>query len=84
MSGAVQGVGFRAFVRDVARALGVVGWTRNLADGSVEVEAAGDVSAMDAFRQRVGAGPDWAEVSYVLEGPRRSSDPLPDPFIIVR
>lgn len=84
VSGSVQGVGFRAFVRDTARKLGVRGWTRNLADGSVELEAAGDAVSIAMFRQRVGAGPGWAEVSYVLEGPRRSSEPLPDPFTIVR
>jgi acylphosphatase len=84
VSGFVQGVGFRAFVRDTARTLGVRGWARNLPDGSVEVEAGGDEVAMVSFRRRVGAGPGWAEVSYVLEGPRRSAEPLPDPFTIVR
>jgi acylphosphatase len=84
VSGGVQGVGFRAFVRDTARALGVKGWTRNLPDGSVELEAEGGAAAMEAFRRRVGAGPGWAEVAYVLEGPRSSAAPLPDPFTIVR
>jgi acylphosphatase len=84
VSGSVQGVGFRAFVRDTARALGVKGWTRNLADGSVELEAGGGAAAIAEFRRRVGAGPAWAEVSYVLEGPRRFADALPDPFTIVR
>jgi acylphosphatase len=84
VSGQVQGVGFRAFVRGVARALGVKGWTRNLPDGSVELEAGGEAAAMEEFRRRVGTGPGWAQVEYVLEGPRRSVEPLPDPFIIVR
>ena len=84
VSGDVQGVGFRAFLRETARALGVKGWTRNLPDGSVELEAGGEAAAMAAFCRRVGAGPGWAQIDYVLEGPRRSSGPLPDPFTIVR
>ena len=84
VSGHVQGVGFRAFVRDTARALGVKGWTRNLPDGSVEMEAEGDEPTLATFCRRVGAGPGWAQVDYVLEGPRQSDGPLPDPFIIVR
>jgi acylphosphatase len=84
VSGEVQGVGFRAFVRETARALGVRGWTRNLEDGSVEIEAAGELDVLDAFRRRISAGPDLAEIEYVLEGPRSSAEPLPDPFIIVR
>jgi acylphosphatase len=84
VSGQVQGVGFRAFVRDTARALGVKGWTRNLPDGSVELEAEGEAAAMAALRLRVGAGPGWTQIDYVLEGPRSSAEPLPDPFTIVR
>src|ERR1019366_9788737 len=84
VSGRVQGVGFRAFVRDTARALRLKGWTRNLPDGSVELEAGGGAAAMAAFSRRVGAGPGWAQIDYVLEGPRSSDGPLPDPFTIVR
>jgi acylphosphatase len=84
VSGDVQGVGFRYFVREVARELGVRGWTRNLEDGSVEIEAGGDSNVMDAFRRRVGAGPDAASIEYVLEGPRTSDALLPDPFTILR
>jgi acylphosphatase len=82
--GHVQGVGFRAFVRDAARALGLKGWTRNLSDGSVELEACGEAASMAEFRRRVGAGPGWAQIEYVLEGERRSAGPLPEPFTILR
>lgn len=84
VSGEVQGVGFRYFVRESARALGVRGWTRNLPDGSVELEAGGEDDVMRVFIKQVGAGPESAEVEYVLEGPRQTDGPLPDPFIIVR
>jgi len=82
--GRVQGVGFRAFVRDTARALGVKGWTRNLSDGSVELEASGDAGSMAAFRRRVSAGPGWVKIAEVRERPRSSTEPLPNPFTIVR
>lgn len=57
LEGRVQGVGFRAFVRREARALGVDGWVRNAADGSVEAEASGDRETLGAFEDRLRQGP---------------------------
>ncbi len=49
-SGDVQGVGFRATARHVARSHpDVRGWVRNLADGRVELFADGPARAVDAF-----------------------------------
>lgn len=62
IEGRVQGVGFRAFIRREARELGISGWARNAADGSVEVEAAGDPSSLDAFEERLRQGPPAARV----------------------
>ena len=45
-----QGVFFRTFVDDRARALGLTGWVRNRSDGaSVEVVAQGDEASLQAL-----------------------------------
>ena len=41
-SGYVQGVGFRYTARRAAGGFAVTGWVRNLADGTVELEAQGE------------------------------------------
>jgi acylphosphatase len=47
--GNVQGVGFRWSVRNVAKGFDVTGFVRNLADGRVELQAAGDETEVRAF-----------------------------------
>jgi len=72
ISGRVQGVGFRAFVRALARELGLAGTVANLADGRVEVEAAGSEAAHAELERRLRQGPQGARVRDVerqeLEG----------------
>ncbi|MDR7483499.1 MAG: acylphosphatase [Armatimonadota bacterium] len=63
--GRVQGVGFRFFVAHHARALGLAGWVRNLADGRVELVAEGPQPAVEALVRLVRRGPDGAVVTDV-------------------
>jgi acylphosphatase len=65
ISGRVQGVGFRAFTQQAARALGVTGWAMNLDNGDVEVQANGTPRHLDDFESRLRQGPRWSEVRSV-------------------
>jgi acylphosphatase/archaellum component FlaC len=51
--GNVQGVGYRAYVRNVARRFRIRGSVRNLADGSVEIHCEGPDDAMREFLRRI-------------------------------
>jgi acylphosphatase len=81
--GGVQGVGFRYFTAQLAHDMGLAGYVRNLADGSVEVEAEGDPVALARFRQHVRSGPPHASVREVLDLPLGAAA-LQRPFIIMR
>ncbi|MBL8758107.1 MAG: acylphosphatase [Phycisphaerae bacterium] len=54
-SGRVQGVGFRATARGIALRLGLTGWVRNEADGSVLLEAQGTPEAVAALSRELGS-----------------------------
>jgi acylphosphatase len=59
-------VGFRFFVVDEARRLGLTGWVRNGADGStVEVVAEGGEAALRALEAALREGPRHARVDGV-------------------
>jgi acylphosphatase len=65
IEGMVQGVGFRYFVRRKALELGISGSVRNLADGRVEVLAAGERRATDHLEAALWRGPSMAKVTNV-------------------
>jgi acylphosphatase len=63
--GDVQGVGFRYFVIDQARPLGVRGWVRNRPDGTVEITAEGERVTLEGLLDVVRLGPRGATVTDV-------------------
>ena len=69
ITGRVQGVWFRGSAQTEARRLGVTGYATNLADGSVEVLAHGDDSAIDQFVAWLQRGPRLARVDAVTVAP---------------
>ena len=67
VSGDVQGVGFRFFAQRVAARHQVVGYVRNLPDGTVEAYAEGTPEGVESFRHDLSVGPGHARVSQVEE-----------------
>ena len=65
ITGRVQGVSFRAWTRERARAHGLSGWVRNEADGSVRACLEGAPEALEAMRAELSKGPPAARVSGV-------------------
>ncbi len=65
IEGRVQGVFFRASTRDEARARGLNGWVRNLADGRVEALFEGEKPAVESMLAWCKKGPPYAYVDHV-------------------
>ncbi len=63
VTGRVQGVGFRVATRRKAQALGLIGWVRNCADGSVEGLVAGPPGAQVETLE-------WHAVDAPIDEPR--------------
>jgi len=63
VSGRVQGVGFRDALLREARRLGVTGWVRNRADGSVEAVLQGSPEAVEKIIVWARRGPPAALVA---------------------
>src|SRR6476646_1443098 len=67
--GRVQGVGYRYWVEQQARARGLGGWVRNRRDGSVEVLLAGPADVVSEVIVSSRRGPSSARVDAVREKP---------------
>jgi acylphosphatase len=63
--GRVQGVWFRGWTVHEASRLGLDGWVRNRADGSVEALFAGPAAAVDEMARRCRRGPPAATIDAV-------------------
>jgi acylphosphatase len=62
VNGRVQGVFFRAWTREQARELGIVGWVRNCPDGTVEAHVEGAEAGVNQMVERMRVGPPAAKV----------------------
>lgn len=62
VTGRVQGVGFRDALREEAIRLGLAGWVRNRADGSVEAVMQGEDTSIDRLIAWARRGPPLAHV----------------------
>jgi acylphosphatase len=65
IEGHVQGVFFRDWAIEAARAIGVSGWVRNRADGSVEAYAIGEPDLVERFTDRLREGSPAARVDRI-------------------
>jgi acylphosphatase len=84
VSGRVQGVFFRAATRDRADELGVVGYARNLPNGTVEVLACGDELAVRTLCDWLWQGPPAAHVTAVTVEERDLESISPRPTVFSR
>jgi len=57
VSGRVQGVFYRAFTQDRAKALGVNGWVRNIPGGGVEAVLEGERKQVGELLKAMKSGP---------------------------
>ena len=65
ITGRVQGVGYRDWAMAAAQRLGLRGWVRNRADGSVEALVVGDDDAVGRMIEACRRGPTLARVDAV-------------------
>lgn len=84
ITGIVQGVGFRWFAREKARRWGLAGWVRNRPDGSVEVLVEGSSASIEGFIEMLRAGPPGAAVADLRRSESNGTEPLPQPFAVVK
>ena len=74
ITGTVQGVFFRAFIKENAEKLNVKGFTRNLEDGRIEVFIEGDSEAVNKMNELCKKGPKHSQIRNVEIKPERFQD----------
>lgn len=74
VQGTVQGVFFRAFVKENAERIGLVGFVRNLTGGDVEVLVEGEKDKIDRFAKVLAKGPEHAQIRHIQAEERKWSD----------
>jgi acylphosphatase len=74
ISGIVQGIFYRGFIKENAEKLGVKGFVRNLDDGRVEIFIEGNPDEVKKMIELAKKGPKHAEIKKVEEKPERFQD----------
>ena len=74
ITGTVQGIFFRGFVKENAEKLNVKGFVRNLEDGRVEVFLEGDNNEVDKMTELCKKGPKHSQISGVEEKEEKFQD----------
>ncbi len=65
VKGIVQGVGYRYFVYEKANQIGISGYVKNLADGSVEIVCQCDEDKMNKLLEHLKLGPVYSKVENI-------------------
>ncbi len=82
VSGFVQGVGFRRFIRSKARKQNITGWIKNLPDGRVEAVLQGTEEQIQALFPYLHQGPFFSEVKEVVIEWEEGIDEIFEEFVI--
>jgi acylphosphatase len=71
LTGVVQGVFFRAFVKENAEKLNIKGFVRNLEDGRIEIFIEGDIDAVKKMLSICEKGPKHSQIRKIEVKPER-------------
>ncbi|HTZ42082.1 MAG TPA: acylphosphatase [Candidatus Omnitrophota bacterium] len=74
VKGVVQGVFFRAFLKENAEKLDVNGFTRNLEDGRIEIRLEGDPDKVNQMIELSKKGPKFSQIKEVEVIPEKFQD----------
>ena len=66
VTGRVQRVGFRNYTHQIALELNLVGFVKNVSDGSVAGHVAGPSHSVETFINRLRSGPPLAKVGHIF------------------
>jgi acylphosphatase len=69
ISGSVQGIGYRQWLKHQAEKVRITGWVKNRTDGSVEAVVSGDDQNVDALIRRARKGPPLTHVVDITIAP---------------
>lgn len=74
ITGKVQGVWYRVFVKDTAEKLGLTGWVRNTESGDVEAVIQGETGKINELLVACHEGPPLAKVTSINEEWQKAKD----------